>query len=613
MLIRSLRLINFKKYSNVFFDDLPERGVIKVGGKNESGKTSVGEAVCFALFGRTFLHDEKNAKRLIHWDKTEMTVVLVLIDDNDAAFEITRTVNDNGLSSIRIVRLSDQHTLTGTLKGSEEIVDDLLGYSYAAFIDSFCMLQRELTTPDINSDSIKQIAGIADYGVIADDLVIERDKEKHSLNELKPSYTKKDHALKAIELDESWLPELIDAKESLLVSRADKQQLITQLDEINETYSESWKQHNKASKKNNIFESLGVFFLPLMLGAWIVWGAFQFFPETIPRWLPDSTSSHHASAFIAWVQTWMFPFAMGAVLLYGISLFFNWLEDAKIGGLKDQAEDIFTILQQGHQEVTNEPSSIVPKRVAALFQHKQVKGEGMLALAIPPADKFSYIPQLIETIKTYQVEPREVTTAIENLRDGLYHQGEEIEQCLLGLAKDINIEKQRSDNAGKLRAALQKISQAKHQHQHNIIIRDYSIKMVQRVASQLVQQFNQSIIEFSAEVLPHFTANAYSQLKINEDFTVEIFSDKKHSYIAYDEISSGTQRQIMLALRIGMSEQLARNTKNKKHFIFLDEPFAFFDQQRTVSTLKALPNVSDIITQVWVTSQEFPEEISTSN
>jgi exonuclease SbcC len=181
------------------------------------------------------------------------------------------------------------------------------------------------------------------------------------------------------------------------------------------------------------------------------------------------------------------------------------------------------------------------------------------------------------------------------------------------LAKDINIEKQRSDNAGKLRAALQKISQAKHQHQHNIIIRDYSIKMVQRVASQLVQQFNQSIIEFSAEVLPHFTANAYSQLKINEDFTVEIFSDKKHSYIAYDEISSGTQRQIMLALRIGMSEQLARNTKNKKHFIFLDEPFAFFDQQRTVSTLKALPNVSDIITQVWVTSQEFPEEISTSN
>jgi len=237
----------------------------------------------------------------------------------------------------------------------------------------------------------------------------------------------------------------------------------------------------------------------------------------------------------------------------------------------------------------------------------------MLTLAIPPTDKFNNIPQLIETITTYRVEPSEITTVVENLRDNLYHQGEEITQCLLTLEKDINIEKQRSDNAGQLRAALQKISQAEHQHQHNIIIRDYSIKMIQRVASQLVDQFNQSIIEFSADVLPHFTANAYSQLKINEDFSVEVFSDKKQNYIAYDEISSGTQRQIMLGLRIGMSEQLAKNTNNKQHFIFLDEPFAFFDQQRTVSTLKALPNVSNIITQVWVTSQEFPEEISASN
>jgi exonuclease SbcC len=610
MLIRSLRLINFKKYSNVVFDDLPEQGVIKVGGKNESGKTSVGEAVCFALFGRTFSHPEKNAKHLIHWDKTDMTVVLVLIDDDNIAFEITRTMNGNGLSSICIIRLPDQQTLTGTLKGSEEIIHNLLGYNYAAFIDSFCMLQHELTAPDINSDSIKQMAGIADYGVIADDLASERDKEKYSLDELKPRYAEKEHALKAIQLDESWLPELIDAKESLLVNQTDKQQLIIQLGEVNESYSDNWQRYNNASNKNTLFEALGVFFLPLMIGAWIVWGAFQFFPEMIPRWLPDNTSAYHASAFIAWVQRWMFPFAMGAVLFYGISLFFNWLEDSKIKVLKDQANDMSTILQQGHQEVTNETNSIVPARVATLLPHEEVKREGMLTLAIPPSDKFNYIPELRETITSYHPEPPEIRLAIENLRDSLYHQGEEIVQCLLTLNKDIQTEKERSDNAGQLRAALQKISQAKHQHEHNIIIRDYSIKMVQRVASQLVDLFNQSIIEFSADVLPHFTANAYSQLKINDDFSVEVFSDKKQSYMLYDEMSSGTQRQIMLALRIGMSEQLAKNTNNKKHFIFLDEPFAFFDQQRTVSTLKALPNVSNIMTQIWVTSQEFPEETS---
>jgi exonuclease SbcC len=41
----------------------------------------------------------------------------------------------------------------------------------------------------------------------------------------------------------------------------------------------------------------------------------------------------------------------------------------------------------------------------------------------------------------------------------------------------------------------------------------------------------------------------------------------------------------------------------------LDEPFAFFDQERTVSTLRALPDVSEVISQVWVVSQEFPAEV----
>ena len=58
---------------------------------------------------------------------------------------------------------------------------------------------------------------------------------------------------------------------------------------------------------------------------------------------------------------------------------------------------------------------------------------------------------------------------------------------------------------------------------------------------------------------------------------------------------------------MAMSEELSKNTGNEKQFIFLDEPFAFFDQWRTKASLKALPDVSDVITQVWVVAQEFPE------
>ncbi|HFD31487.1 MAG TPA: hypothetical protein ENJ28_02075 [Gammaproteobacteria bacterium] len=614
MLIYSLALTNFKKYSNLLIDNLPEQGVIKVGGKNESGKTTIGEAICFVLFGRTFLNDNKKAKRLIRWDETEMRVTLVMIDDEKKQFEITRTINTHGVSSIRVIRLSDHRVLTDSLPEGDKLISNLLGYDYDTFVDSFCMVQRELTTPDAHSHSIKQMAGIADYGHISDDLAMEKDEEKALLNELKPRHHKKSIELKAIGLDESWLPELVDAKESLQVNRLAKQQLMNELAEVNLAYSESNQQYKRAKQQYNLFEWLGAFLLPLLIGAWLVWGVFQFFPEVIQTWLPDNTSSDHGNSFIIWVQIGMFPFAMSCVLLYSISLFFKWLAELKMTELKERADEFLFILKQSYHEVINELNHSVPVRIAKMLIEKSTKiKERVPSLAISPVEKFNHVPQLMELIPDYTATESEIMDSVIGLQDTLRHQKQDVEQCLLDLDSEILIEKERSDKAGQLRAALQKLSQIMQQHQKNIKVRDYSIKMMQRAASQSIDHFNQSITQFAEKVLPYFTDQRYSQLKINKDLSVEVFSDEKQNYMAYDEISSGTQRQIMLALRMGMSEQLAKNTGNKRQFIFLDEPFAFFDHQRSISTLEVLPKVSETISQVWVTSQEFPDELTLSH
>jgi exonuclease SbcC len=611
MLIHSLALTNFKKYSNLVIDDLPEQGVIKVGGKNESGKTSIADAVCFALFGRTFLNDGNNVKRLIHWGEAEMNVTLTLIDDNDQTFKIARKVTDNQHSSIRVIRLSDQQVLTNNLAKSDKIISDLLGYDYDTFIDSFCMVQRELTAPDVNSYSIKQMAGISEYGNISDNLTIDRDQERASLNTFIPRHKEKNRELEAINLDESWLPELVDGKESLHINQMAKKQLIGELAGVNACYSNNSKQYKKVRRQFNLFDWFGAFLLPLIIGAWIVWGAFQFFPDLIQNWLPDSTSSQHGGSFILWVQVWMFPFAMGCVLFYSISLFFKWIAESKMSLLKEKATHFSFVLKKSYHEVIDEPSSVAPSRVAKMLLDKSTKINGETgSLAISPVEQFNHVPKLIALTSDYSATTVEIIDSVSALQNILHHQGQDIEQCLLDLDNKILSEKERSDKAGELRSRLQKISQTMQQHEKKITVCDYSIKMVQRVASQSIDNFNQSITEFAEKALPYFTSNRYSQLKINANLTVEVFSDEKQNYMAYDEISSGTQRQIMLALRMGMSEQLAKNTGNKKQFIFLDEPFAFFDHQRSVSTLKALPKVSDIISQVWVTSQEFPDELT---
>jgi exonuclease SbcC len=176
------------------------------------------------------------------------------------------------------------------------------------------------------------------------------------------------------------------------------------------------------------------------------------------------------------------------------------------------------------------------------------------------------------------------------------------------LEADIAAEKERSDAAGELRTRLMRLKKVIGVCEHNIKVQDTSLQMLKRAAEESINAFNNNIAKSSARTLPKFTEGRYHKVKIDEDLNVQVFSDEKEGYMDFDEISSGTQRQIMLALRMAMSAELAKNTGNEKQFIFLDEPFAFFDQWRTKSTLKALPDVSDVITQVWVVAQEFPED-----
>ena len=65
----------------------------------------------------------------------------------------------------------------------------------------------------------------------------------------------------------------------------------------------------------------------------------------------------------------------------------------------------------------------------------------------------------------------------------------------------------------------------------------------------------------------------------------------------------------MLAVRLALSEELVGRAVKSSQFLFLDEPFAFFDQARTRSSLQVLPTLSEKLTQIWIIGQEFPEGI----
>ena len=64
MIIRSVHATNVLKYAELALDNLPATGLIAISGPNESGKSTIGETVCFALFGRTFSVPEDRLEKI---------------------------------------------------------------------------------------------------------------------------------------------------------------------------------------------------------------------------------------------------------------------------------------------------------------------------------------------------------------------------------------------------------------------------------------------------------------------------------------------------------------------------------------------------------------------
>jgi exonuclease SbcC len=87
-----------------------------------------------------------------------------------------------------------------------------------------------------------------------------------------------------------------------------------------------------------------------------------------------------------------------------------------------------------------------------------------------------------------------------------------------------------------------------------------------------------------------------------------VYSSDKRNLLDLDEISSGTQRQILLALRLGLAQELVSRLVRDDQFAFLDEPFAFFDSTRMRGGLKTLLELGGEVVQYWVVAQRFPQD-----
>ncbi len=218
--------------------------------------------------------------------------------------------------------------------------------------------------------------------------------------------------------------------------------------------------------------------------------------------------------------------------------------------------------------------------------------------------------ELIERTTENGIDAAKIAQEMQPALDYLQSMLDNQKKTLQGLIEPIRIEEERRAKADSLEKRINELIRRLEDLAKANASREIAIELLSGASRHLSRRFNHVIREHVGSTLPLFTEGRYEHLEIDNEMTIQVFSSEKRGYLDLDEISSGTQRQIMLAVRLALSQELASRRVKSKQFLILDEPFAFFDQERTIHSLAVLPELSEDLPQIFVTSQVFPQDSS---
>lgn len=186
MLIRAVRGENFMKFRKICLERIPTRGVIGIEGKNEGGKSTIGELVQFALFGKSQSSADTSVLDLIHWDQDQCAVEVDFEIPGEGCLRVWREIDRYGTNYARLLRIEanapgslSSHGAVGTevASGTMQVQAELrkiLRYDFDDFGRSFYLAEQEFPrSPEEMRAYLDRIVGIDSLLRVADEVQAE--------------------------------------------------------------------------------------------------------------------------------------------------------------------------------------------------------------------------------------------------------------------------------------------------------------------------------------------------------------------------------------------------------------------------------------------------------
>jgi exonuclease SbcC len=615
MIITGVSATDILKYQGLELRDLPERGIIGITGANESGKSSIGETVCFALFGRTFSLATEEITKIIRWGQPRCSVSVDFVVDAGAVYQIARFLDRDGNHGVRLGRVETPDDPIA--RGDEAVGDalyELIGYDYEEFIESFYLAQREITTPHPHSHAIKSMAGLNALEFVASEFEEDIEEDIAAIATAEQETTDIEQQLQDLGIQPQLLGELESRRDRLEAQDAACTSSAEALERASAAYEDSVPQMRTARSRRAWGGTLAVLFLLVALAAGGAWGTLTQMPgsdiagqlnallQRVPQWTPD---------MLRWI-----PFVAGG---FGLLFLIAWVRAARAGSrireLGKTADALAEQLVAVPDTVAAARAALTENALTSMLEAPQA-GEGESANDETASEDES-APRLVDNdeaaladrVREFEVSAESARASVGDVVSRIHGVASEVQHALEDLRAAIVREQSRRDKAKGLNKILEGCRDKTTGLRRRVQLRELANDLIFGASRQISHRFNRDLRESVGQTLPLFTENRYEYLQIDDELNVRVFSTEKRDFMDLEEISSGTQRQIMLAVRLCLSQELVNRAVKGRQFVFLDEPFAFFDQERTRNAMTALPQLSEQLGQVWIIGQEFPPDI----
>ena len=591
MIITRLYAKNVLKYGTLLLEDMPQQGVIGISGPNESGKSSIGETICFALFGRTWSLNEKSRQKVIRWGENRCLVMLRFVAADGKEYEITRHLDSDGNHSARLSIVGEDEHVT---KGADAVklqLQQILGIKYDEYIESFYLAQRELTSPHPHSDAIKSMAGILSLEKARDEFEREIAHFRKGMVNADSQHIHLQEELEELAVIPDYLQEMETQRASIDAACDGCEQRGEELQEKTSAYLATLNEFQAAKSrrgKSRFYEMLLLLSGAMLAAIWLM--------ITL---LPERAVSVVLHDLLSKIPLWSDAFLPLLVYIAGAFGFIALLL------WKSGSSAAFRMRQL--ESGSGDYYSLFEKSVEQRNSGEDLKQLDLNADDVELQIDAAQTSTLLSWLKLHQASDKDVQAGVNRETTWLNQVINLQEERLKELDEKIAGERDRVRRATGLQHQQNSFQHTVEDNSHQIKVRALATQLLDGAIERVAKKFNRELRDGAGNILPNLTQGQYQHIKLDDDLDVQLFSSKKGDFLEFDEVSSGTQRQVLLAVRLSMSQALADDALKGDQFLFLDEPFAFFDQERTSQSLQSMETLEHL-PQIWIIAQKFPDD-----